>query len=86
MLNNHNERFTQKLNADPRKAIFQMRDRLKFRKVQEGWSFEDFLKHTDVVKEIDGKEEVVIEAPEPEPEVKSDGSVTKKKKKKILAK
>ncbi len=41
-----------KLNADPRKAIFQMRDRLKFRKVQEGWSFEDFLKHTKVYDEV----------------------------------
>lgn len=52
MLNNHNKRFTKKLNSDPRKAIFQIRDRLKFRKVQKGWSFEDFLKHTKVFDEV----------------------------------
>lgn len=52
MVNNHNERFTRKLNSDPRKAIFQIRDRLKFRKVQSGWSYGEFLKHTKVYDEV----------------------------------
>jgi hypothetical protein len=52
MLNNHNERFTQKLNKDPRKAIFQIRDRVKYRRVKRGWSFENFLQHAKVYDEV----------------------------------
>lgn len=52
MMNNHNERFTQKLNKDPRKAIFQLRDRWKFRKVRKGWSYEQFLAGSKVYDEV----------------------------------
>ena len=52
MLNNHNERFTQKLNADPRKAIFQIRDRVKYRRVKRGWSYEQFLQHSKIYDEV----------------------------------
>ena len=52
MLNNHNDRFTRKLNSDPRKAIFQLRDRLKFRNVRRGWTYEQFLKNTKVYDEV----------------------------------
>lgn len=43
LLNNHNERFTQPLNKDFRKAVFQLRDRRKYKKVQKGCSFQEFL-------------------------------------------
>ena len=52
MLNNHNERFTQKLNSDPRKAIFQIRDRWKYRRVNRGWSYEQFLQHSKIYDEV----------------------------------
>ena len=52
MLNNHNDRFTQKLNADPRKAIFQIRDRVRYRRVKKGWNYEQFLQHSKVYDEV----------------------------------
>ncbi|MEC8458516.1 MAG: sulfotransferase family 2 domain-containing protein [Bacteroidota bacterium] len=52
MINNHNDRFTQKLNADPRKAIFQIRDRVRYRRVKKGWNYEQFLQHSKVYDEV----------------------------------
>lgn len=52
MVNNHNARFTQKLNKNPIKAIFQVRDRINFRKIQGGWTFEDYLKNMKIYDEV----------------------------------
>ena len=44
-----------KLNADPRKAIFQIRDRVRYRRVKKGWNYEQFLQHSKVYDEVSSR-------------------------------
>lgn len=52
MVNNHNSRFTQPLNPNFVKALFQRRDRILYRRIQRGYTFDEYLSAMKVYDEL----------------------------------